>query len=90
MSLSRAHTKPQPNVSTVENWLTTLGMSDYESLFIAKGFDHLDFLVRLVTTVSRPRIDRISFFPARRPRGARPQGHGHYERGRTPVDPRSV
>lgn len=45
MSLSRAHTKPQPNVSTVENWLSNLGMSEYESLFINNGFDHLDFLV---------------------------------------------
>lgn len=47
MSLSRAHTKPKQNISTVESWLNDLGMSEYESLFMSNGFDNLNFLVSI-------------------------------------------
>lgn len=45
MSLSQSHMAQASNASTVEKWLSNLGMSDYERLFISNGFDHLDFLV---------------------------------------------
>ncbi|XP_075234156.1 ankyrin repeat and SAM domain-containing protein 1A-like [Lycorma delicatula] len=31
-------------VTTVNQWLTSLGLSDYESLFIKYGYDHPDFI----------------------------------------------
>lgn len=40
-------TSSSPIVSTsVGQWLSTLGLADYENLFINYGFDDLDFIVR--------------------------------------------
>ena len=43
-------TSSSPIVSTsVGQWLSTLGLADYENLFINYGFDDLDFIVRACT-----------------------------------------
>lgn len=45
MSLSQSHMAQASNASTVQKWLSNLGLSEYESLFMNSGFDDLDFLV---------------------------------------------
>lgn len=44
MTLNRGH-KKDPKLTTVESWLGSLNMSEYESLFLNNGFDRIDFLV---------------------------------------------
>lgn len=36
------------DVTTVEKWLQSLGMSDYIGLFMNNGFDDLNFLVSII------------------------------------------
>lgn len=47
-------TSSSPIVSTsVGQWLSTLGLADYETLFINYGFDDLDFIVSIYRRVRR-------------------------------------
>lgn len=42
LSVSQNHVYP---ATTVEQWLTSMDMSDYHGMFLSNGFDDLEFMV---------------------------------------------